>query len=119
MRQVRLGSGGRQLGIEDTHKISRDKATGGQDARDGTCLIHLYGGNERAPSLSDDVDRALDGRQLAGERRSHARVSDLRNHNHDHGHNHDHNHDHDHGRRDVTLCCTVPYMYKKEHTHEH
>lgn len=54
-----------------------------RSSRKLACLIHLNGSDERAPPLSDDVHSALDGRQLACERRSHARVSDLRNHNHE------------------------------------
>lgn len=42
-----------------------------------SCLVHLNGGDERAPSLSNDVHRALDGRELRSEWCSHASISDL------------------------------------------
>lgn len=45
-----------------------------------TCLVHLNGGDKRAPPLPDDVHRALDGRELARERGCYARVSDLSKH---------------------------------------
>lgn len=42
-----------------------------------THLVHLYGRDERAPPLSDDVNGALDGGKLGGERRRYASISDL------------------------------------------